>query len=135
MRRIGWFLVLLVAIGWLACEIRLPETPTASGARLDSWRRTRDGWEKATWLTSQIPSRRPALHPGVVGLLELLLSLTVLVAFSGHPSANAAGDRGSPGSRRKVPHHLGRRRQPAQGAGVPSTRHLAPRRIGFWARR
>lgn len=134
MRRIGWFLVLLVAIGWLACEIQLPGTSPAAGARLDSWRRTRDGWERATWLTSQITSRRPALHPGVVALLELLLSLTILVAFSGR-SAKSAGDRDSAGSRRRTPHHLGRQRQPVQGDGVPSSRYLAPRRIGFWARR
>jgi len=135
MRRIGWFLALLVAIGWLACEIRLPGTPTASGVRLDSWRRTRDGWEKATWLTSQIPSRRPALHPGVVGLLELLLSLAVVVAFSGRRRAKATDDRGPAGGRRGTPHHVAPRRQRILGGGVPPSSHLAPRRIGFWARR
>jgi hypothetical protein len=48
-----------------------------------AWRRTRDGWE----LPSRWPSQRmvganpPALHPIVVGSMELLLALTALLAF------------------------------------------------------
>lgn len=81
MRWLAGFLLLLAAIGWLACEIRLPAPTTATGASLDSWRLTRDGWEQASWLTPPTSRPAPSLHPAVVGLLELLLSLTALVAF------------------------------------------------------
>lgn len=48
-----------------------------------AWRRTRDGWERPTWWRPAGPSRRPGLHPIVVGLLELLLALGALIGFSG----------------------------------------------------
>jgi len=84
-RWIGWCVVLLIIVGWLASELRFPETPTAS-AKLseklpDCWRRTPDGWQRAEWLIPQIPVRRPALHPGVIGLMVLLVSILGLVAF------------------------------------------------------
>ena len=40
MRRFGWLLVLLAAVGWLATEVPLPETPAALDRQSDSWRRT-----------------------------------------------------------------------------------------------
>jgi len=92
MRWLVGFFLLLVAVGWLACEIRLPETTAATGASLDSWRRTRDGWEHASWLTAQTRSPAPALHPAVVGLLELFLSLAALVAFPGCIAWSDAAD-------------------------------------------
>jgi hypothetical protein len=58
--------------------------PIFSQPRSDEtvWRRTRDGWEPAGWLTPPVRAHKPALHPVVVGLLELLLAVTALVAGS-----------------------------------------------------
>ena len=95
MRRFGGLLVLLAAVGWLATEVRPPETPTASDRPLDCWRRTPDGWQRATWLAPQTPIRRPALHPVVVGLLELLVCLAALVAFPTGAETGTAYDSGS----------------------------------------
>lgn len=87
MRRIGWLVLLLAAFGWLAAESPPPadQRPPADL----SWRRTRDGWQRATWLADPIPVHRPALHPAVVGTLELLLSMTALVAFAEAPPRNS----------------------------------------------
>jgi hypothetical protein len=79
-RWIGCFLVFLLGVGWLTSQLRLSEPPTDAKPRLGCWRRTQDGWEQATWLSPEIPSRRPALHPGVVGTLELLVAVYALVA-------------------------------------------------------
>jgi len=49
---------------------------------LGLWRRTRQGWEKATWLGPAAP-HEPALHPLVVTALEILLALTGCVATAG----------------------------------------------------
>ena len=89
MRDYVWLLVLLAFVGWLATEVPLPETPAAADRPSDCWRRTPDGWQRATWLARQTPARRPALHPGVVGLFELLATLAALVAF---PSGAAPTD-------------------------------------------
>ena len=94
MRWCAWFLVLVVAAGWLASEVPLAETPAAPRQQLDCWRRTRDGWERADWLTPPSCVRRPGLHPGVVGLLEVLVSTTALMASSLRakpPAARAPG--------------------------------------------
>ena len=83
MRLIGWLLAILVVICWLASEVSLPRRPAASGREPDCWRRTRDGWEEASWVTPEISVRRPALHPSVVGLLELFLSMSALIVLPG----------------------------------------------------
>jgi hypothetical protein len=101
MRWLACFFLLLTAVAWLACEIRLPETATATGASLDSWRRTRDGWEHASWLTPPTPSPAPTLHPAVVGLLELFLSLAALVAFPACIASTKAQNAAAPCSRCK----------------------------------
>ena len=117
MRRFGWLLVLLAAVGWLATEVRPPETPTASDRPLDCWRRTPDGWQRATWLAPQTPIRRPALHPVVVGLLELLVCLAALVAFPTGAETGAACNSGSHADSHAPPPAPG---QPALGLGERS---------------
>ncbi|HUT90892.1 MAG TPA: hypothetical protein VMY37_15415 [Thermoguttaceae bacterium] len=117
MRRLGWLLVLLAAVGWLATEVRLPETPAAPDRPLDSWRRTPDGWQRATWLAPQTPIRRPALHPVVVGLLELLVCLAALVAFPTGAETGAAYHAGSHADSHAPPPAPG---QPALGFGERS---------------
>lgn len=97
MRRIGWFLVFLVGVGWLASQVRLTDPYAASGGEPHCWRRTRDGWEQATWLAPETATGDPALHPSVVGLLQLLLSVSALIVFPGRIGARPADDRRSPG--------------------------------------
>jgi len=41
------------------------------------WRRTVDGWEKVNDWTFALEKSPPALHPGILGLLMVTLSLTV----------------------------------------------------------
>jgi hypothetical protein len=96
MRWIGWVLLAIVLAGYLAAEMPPPATPQPAPADT-LWRRTRDGWQHATWLlpAESIPSRRPALHPVVVGMLEILLSAAALIAFS---DGGAAGIRRNNGS-------------------------------------
>jgi len=79
-RWIGWLLLLLAAIGLVAAAIASGETPPTGGDDV-AWRRTVDGWQRAGWLAAEIPLWRPALHPWVVGTLELLLSVAALAAF------------------------------------------------------
>ena len=47
-----------------------------------SWRRTRDGWERSSQWALRQKSRAPAVHPIVVGLLEILLACAALIGFS-----------------------------------------------------
>ena len=46
------------------------------------WRRTVDGWEHTSRWTPEAGARPPALHPVVVGLLEMLLALAALIGLS-----------------------------------------------------
>jgi hypothetical protein len=105
MRWIGCLLVVLAALGWLACEVGLSEPPSAAGRELAPWRRTQFGWEKASWLTPQVPVRRPALHPGLIALFEILVSTAALIAFP----TQTEGIRTENGSERHVPRKVPRR--------------------------
>lgn len=81
MRWIGWIVTLLMTVGWVATEMPVGE-PLRVGLANTDWRRTRDGWQQPTWLGASIPAREPALHPGVVGVFQMLVSLMALVGFS-----------------------------------------------------
>lgn len=91
MRWIGWIMTLLMTVGWAAAEIPVAEPPRA-GLAYNDWRHTRDGWQRPTWLDASIPARQPTLHPGVLGMLQLLVSLTALVAF---PAFTSSGGKES----------------------------------------
>jgi hypothetical protein len=80
-RTISWLVLVLLAVGWLASEIPDAE-PASNGPHDSGWRRTSLGWEHVSQWTPSAPPRRPALHPAVVGLLQLLLAAMALVAFS-----------------------------------------------------
>jgi hypothetical protein len=67
-------------LSWLACEATAPATATEDMS--GSWRRTREGWQRIEGFRPPIPYRRPALHPAVVGSLELLLTMTAMLALS-----------------------------------------------------
>ena len=80
MRMIGWLLLVLVMLGWTLGEVE--PTSTLSDAQGGSnWRHTRDGWEQAGSWAAARPAGRPKPHPVVVGLMQLLLSVTALVAL------------------------------------------------------
>jgi hypothetical protein len=81
LHKIGWILAILCAVSWLASEIRLPGDVENVPAREEvAWRRTAAGWEKANEWTYSLDKSPPALHPGVMGLLMVTLSLTVGIA-------------------------------------------------------
>ena len=114
MRTIGCLLLALLTLGWLACQWPIGESDVISAApelRLGyggqstaglaipadrlaievstTWRRTTDGWEHPTWWLPKTEPPRPRLHPLVVGLLHLLVSLFALVAFSPFPGGES----------------------------------------------
>lgn len=80
MRPILWMVAILLAVGFLASEIRLPQADQATTIETP-WRRTEKGWMRATWLAPAARVEQPTLHPCVVGSLELLLSALALVAI------------------------------------------------------
>jgi len=93
MRWIVWLLLLLAVAGWLAAEAPLPTTP-APALSDTPWRRTRDGWEQATWLAQGGAQSQPDLHPAVVAIWQLLASILVLAAFG--PVASQEARRSAP---------------------------------------
>lgn len=116
MRWIGWIVALLMTVGWVATELPVAE-PLQAGLANTDWRRTRDGWQQPTWLGASIPAREPALHPGVVGMFQMLVSLMALVGFSKGRIQKAEGRiRKAEGGRRKVKGDVGACR-PGVGAG------------------
>jgi len=70
---------------WLPGPAACPSI--AGESRLDSWRQTRQGWERREdFLSPSFEYRRPTLHPAVVGSLEVLLSVTAMLALSRTPA-------------------------------------------------
>ena len=71
MLKIGWILLVVVALCWLACEIPLENE--SSGGPLPKqicWRHTANGWEDARLWHSEVPLRRTEIHPLLVVLLQ-----------------------------------------------------------------
>jgi len=81
MRLIGWLLLGVMLLGWLASEIPSSGSQPV-GQSLTDWRRTAQGWQRVTWGTLEQGPRRPTLHPVVVAAGELMLALAALIAFS-----------------------------------------------------
>lgn len=122
MRWIAWMVALLLTVGWIAVEVQVAE-PARSGLMARDWRRTRTGWEQPTWSDAHIPVRAPALHPAVVGLLQLFVSLFGLVAWSvwRAPGTNAPAQRDAVSVKLGLPHPLRSPRPrgwPLLGAGI-----------------
>lgn len=77
MRWVGWILALILAVGWLASEI--PPYRTSVPIRGESPRAHAQvirGQAHSSFLQQQ-----PRLHPLVVALEQVLLSLLALIAF------------------------------------------------------
>lgn len=82
MRTIVAILAVLLFAGWVLCEIEIKpaEGAVVSQADTPEWRRTVHGWEKVQdWQPIVTPS--VDLHPGVLGLFLLLVSIFSLVGF------------------------------------------------------
>jgi hypothetical protein len=73
-RWVGWILVVLLAVAWLAVELPplvASKPPNDQGL----WRRTRNGWERADWLLPQ-PAPPPfGVHPAGLALLQVIASV------------------------------------------------------------
>jgi hypothetical protein len=119
MRWLGWLLVLLILIGWAASELPPPGETRQPERPIDCWRRTRDGWERASWLLPPVTAHRPSLHPAVVGLFEMLLSIAALLALS--PGPKRSPDHGSRRNCLSPNHFGGSGRYPGRhfGVGLP----------------
>jgi hypothetical protein len=79
--KIGWILAILCAVSWLASEINLPGNTQNSAAQEETaWRRTADGWENVNDWAFPIEISPPALHPCVMSLLMVAISLSVAIA-------------------------------------------------------
>lgn len=100
-RLIGPLVLILFGLGWLASEVPLPRTQPRA-AVTTGWRRTRDGWEHSSCWTRDGKTRQPALHPNVVGLLEMFLAVAGLLALSkDDPSARRPAHRKRSAGRRR----------------------------------
>ncbi len=90
MRWIVGIALLLITTGWLACEFESPAGAAANRPLVSQWRRTVDGWERLIPVSSAAAAPFDALtechpHPIILSLLEGMISVLVLVAFSSDP--------------------------------------------------
>jgi hypothetical protein len=102
MRLVGWLLLVLVVAG---CFVnRWPLANSGGEPRpAAEWRRTADGWERLVVATPGGESHRPALHPMIVAVLQVLLTLAAMIAFS------AAGDGDKVAAKQSGAAHYARR--------------------------
>ncbi len=75
-----WLMIAVFVLLWFATEATAPAVATEDMST--GWRRTREGWQRIELLRPAIPYRRPELHPAVVGSLEVLLTMTAMLALS-----------------------------------------------------
>jgi len=81
MLRFGLLVVGLLILSRSACAAT--DSSRVAEASLDSWRQTSHGWQRCeVFLSPPIEYRRPAVHPLVVGLLQILLTITAMLMFS-----------------------------------------------------
>jgi hypothetical protein len=78
-RRLRWLIFALFVLPWLASNAI---APAAASEDSGGWRRTNQGWQRMEFVPPANEYRRPALHPAVVGSLELLLTMTAMLALS-----------------------------------------------------
>ncbi|MFO0790630.1 MAG: hypothetical protein U0805_14335 [Pirellulales bacterium] len=79
MRHIFGISVLLIAIVTASCVVKGSASDPATPPAL-TWIRTADGWERyGTW---NLPApQRPTLHPGIVAVGQVLVSMWALIVF------------------------------------------------------
>jgi hypothetical protein len=81
MRLIGWLLLLLIGLNWLASQLP-SSTQTSSSGLAANWRRTVNGWERLPLPATEGPTAAPAIHPALLGMLEILATLAAMKVFS-----------------------------------------------------
>ena len=89
----------LLALGLFAIYVASPPEPQLNRLPADRWVRTQDGWEQPRWWKPLQPEYPATLHPLVVALLELLLSVIALLAFpvpAATEKRRTTGPRGPP---------------------------------------
>jgi hypothetical protein len=96
MRLIGWLLLFLVGLIWLASQLPSDTSP-APGELAANWRRTAQGWERLA-LPGPASTAAPTFHPVIVGALEILLVLGAMLAFSSAPKQSRRPGGNSAGS-------------------------------------
>ncbi|HEY2826087.1 MAG TPA: hypothetical protein VGJ04_00685 [Pirellulales bacterium] len=96
MRWIVAIALLLGATGWLACDFESPTLPAGNLLATTQWRHTVNGWERL--ITSpggsqagRVDLAECQLHPIVLSLLEGMLSVLMLAAFSSTASLLGTG--------------------------------------------
>ena len=97
MRTFRRLIIASFILSWLASEATAPATATEDMS--GNWRRTREGWQRIEGFRPPIPYRRPALHPAVVGSLELLLTMTAMLALSHERNAGTIARTSNIGER------------------------------------
>ncbi len=70
----------MLVLPWIAGEAACPAVATED--RSGSWRRTDEGWQRTEVFRPPVQYRRPGLHPLIVGSLEVLLTMTAMLALS-----------------------------------------------------
>ncbi|MEA1952169.1 MAG: hypothetical protein U9N87_12355 [Planctomycetota bacterium] len=63
------------------------ESQPANESFKSGWRYTKNGWQNLSDWKKPAAVNKPALHPAVVGSLQLLVCMAVLVAFSPRKAA------------------------------------------------
>ncbi|HBO45848.1 MAG TPA: hypothetical protein DD670_18375 [Planctomycetaceae bacterium] len=81
MRRVGGLLIGLVLACWVLSEVPIARTGPVEPPRASHWKRTKNGWERATAWTSHRTPTLVRLHPAVLCSVQLFASLGGLVAF------------------------------------------------------
>jgi hypothetical protein len=81
-QKIGWIIAVICILSWIASEIKLPADDAKAVAVAEEfvWRRTAEGWEKIDEWTYELNNTPPLLHPGVMALFMITLTLGVGVA-------------------------------------------------------
>jgi hypothetical protein len=80
-QKVCGIILVLVVLGWIACNIQLPnDSPNNQTNSQNIWRRTVNGWEKnEDWNTTNVAAYKPELHPTILVLIQF--SVAALVAF------------------------------------------------------
>jgi len=86
MRWILPLLLLIAGVGFLAAELPCSEQYRVEKNRpvaeiSSDWRRTAEGWRRASSWTELPAAHAPALHPAIVGSFQLLSVLAVSLAL------------------------------------------------------
>jgi hypothetical protein len=79
-RTFRWLIIALFLLPWLAGNAIAPSD--AAEDMSGGWRRTSQGWQRVELVCPPMQYRRPALHPALVGSLEVLLTMTAMLSLS-----------------------------------------------------